>query len=51
MVKDVQPKLVNDEQQFLGALKQYGGYILSAIMLSVSGLFWLDLLAKSMAAI
>lgn len=39
MVKDVQPKLVNDEQQFLGALKQYGGYILSAIMLVLAGYF------------
>lgn len=39
MVKDVQPKLVNDEQQSLGALKQYGGYILSAIMLVLAGYF------------
>ena len=39
MVKDVQPKLVNDEQQFLGALKQYGGYIVSAIMLVLAGYF------------
>ena len=39
MVKDVQPKLVNDEQQFLGELKQYGGYILSAIMLVLAGYF------------
>ncbi len=39
MVKDVQPKLVNDEQQFLGALKQYGGYILSAIILVLAGYF------------
>ena len=39
MVKDVQPKLVNDEQQSLGALKQYGGYIVSAIMLVLAGYF------------
>ncbi|EEV23765.1 hypothetical protein ENHAE0001_1959 [Enhydrobacter aerosaccus SK60] len=39
MVKDVQPKLVNDEQQSLGALKQYGGYILSAIILVLAGYF------------
>ena len=39
MVKDVQPKLVNDEQRFLGALKQYGGYIVSAIMLVLAGYF------------
>ena len=39
MVKDVQPKLVNDEQQSLGALKQYGGYILSAILLVLAGYF------------
>lgn len=39
MVKDVQPKLVNDEQQSLGALKQYGGYILSAIVLVLAGYF------------
>ena len=39
MVKDVQPKLVNDEQQSLSALKQYGGYILSAIMLVLAGYF------------
>lgn len=39
MVKDVQPKLVNDEQQFLSALKQYGGYIVSAIMLVLAGYF------------
>ena len=39
MVKDVQPKLVNDEQQFLGALKQYGGYIISAILLVLAGYF------------
>ncbi|GGL88522.1 hypothetical protein GCM10010099_00970 [Streptomyces cinereus] len=39
MVKDVQPKLVSDEQQSLGALKQYGGYILSAIMLVLAGYF------------
>lgn len=39
MVKDVQPKLVNDEQQSLGALKKYGGYILSAIMLVLAGYF------------
>lgn len=39
MVKDVQPKLVNDEQQSLGALKQYGGYIVSAIMLALAGYF------------
>lgn len=39
MVKDVQPKLVNDEQQSLSALKQYGGYIVSAIMLVLAGYF------------
>lgn len=39
MVKDVQPKLVNNEQQSLGALKQYGGYIVSAIMLVLAGYF------------
>ena len=39
MVKDVQPKLVSDEQQSLGALKQYGGYIVSAIMLVLAGYF------------
>lgn len=39
MVKDVQPKLVNDEQQSLGALKQYGGYIVSAIILVLAGYF------------
>ena len=39
MVKDVQPKLVNDEQQSLVALKQYGGYIVSAIMLVLAGYF------------
>ena len=39
MVKDVQPKLVNDEQQSLGALKQYGGYIVSDIMLVLAGYF------------
>ncbi|OBX62451.1 hypothetical protein A9299_04490 [Moraxella osloensis] len=39
MVKDVQPKLVSDEQQSLSALKQYGGYILSAIMLVLAGYF------------
>jgi len=39
MVKDVQSKLVNDEQQSLSALKQYGGYILSAIMLVLAGYF------------
>lgn len=39
MVKDVQPKLVNDEQQSLGALKQYGGYIVSAIVLVLAGYF------------
>ena len=39
MVKDVQPKLVNDEQQSLGALKQYGGYIVSAILLVLAGYF------------
>ena len=39
MVKDVQPKLVNDEQQSLGALKQYGGYIVSVIMLVLAGYF------------
>ncbi len=39
MVKDVQPKLVNDDQQSLGALKQYGGYIVSAIILVLAGYF------------
>ena len=39
MVKDVQPKLVNDEQQSLSALKQYGGYIVSAIMLVLAGYY------------
>ena len=39
MVKDVQPKLVNDEQQSLSALKQYGGYIVSAIILVLAGYF------------
>ena len=39
MVKEVQPKLVNDEQQSLSALKQYGGYIVSAIMLVLAGYF------------
>lgn len=39
MVKDVQPKLVNDEQRSLSALKQYGGYIVSAIMLVLAGYF------------
>lgn len=39
MVKDVQPKLVNDEQQSLGVLKQYGGYIVSAILLVLAGYF------------
>lgn len=39
MVKDVQPKLVNDEQQSLSALKQYGGYIVSAIVLVLAGYF------------
>ncbi|ELA08660.1 hypothetical protein MOMA_08881 [Moraxella macacae 0408225] len=39
MVKDVTPKLPNDEQQSMQALRQYGGYIVLAIVLVLGGYF------------
>lgn len=39
MVKDVQPSLATDEQQSMRALQQYGGYILTAILLVLAGYF------------
>lgn len=39
MVKDVTPTPLNDEQQSLQALRQYGGYIISAIILALAGYF------------
>lgn len=39
MVKDVTPTPLNDEQQSLQALKQYGGYIISAMIVALAGYF------------
>lgn len=39
MVKDVTPKLPTDEQQSMQALKQYGGYIVMAIVIALGGYF------------
>ncbi len=39
MVKDVTPKSMNDEQQSMQALKQYGSYIVMAIVLALGGYF------------
>ncbi|WP_019518945.1 YfgM family protein [Faucicola boevrei] len=39
MVKDVTPKLPNDEHQSMQALSQYGGYIVLAIVLALGGYF------------
>lgn len=39
MVKDVTPTPISDEQQSLQALKQYGGYIISAMIVALAGYF------------
>lgn len=39
MVKDVTPKMPTDEQQSMQALKQYGGYIILAIVIALGGYF------------
>lgn len=39
MVKDVTPKMPTDEQQSMQALKQYGGYIIMAIVIALGGYF------------
>lgn len=39
MAKDVTPITLNDEQQSMQALRQYGGYIISAIILALAGYF------------
>lgn len=39
MVKDVTPTPLNDEQQSLQALRQYGGYIISAMIVALAGYF------------
>lgn len=39
MVKDVTPTSPNDNQQSMQALRQYGGYIISAIILALTGYF------------
>ncbi|MFW2176538.1 MULTISPECIES: YfgM family protein [unclassified Moraxella] len=39
MVKDVTPSSINDEQQSMQALRQYGSYIIMAIVLALGGYF------------
>lgn len=39
MVKDVTPTPISDEQQSMQALKQYGGYIISAMIVALAGYF------------
>lgn len=39
MVKDVTPKMLTDEQKSMQTLKQYGGYIIMAMVIALGGYF------------